>query len=70
MRSPLFANVRQTLIKHGVDVAVGKRVDDVFAVALELDKARLLQDAQLVRDGALGSAHCFGDVCNAKLTVH
>ena len=44
----LLAEVRHTLGEHGVNVVVGKRVDDVFAVALELHESRLLEGAQLM----------------------
>ncbi len=54
----------------GVNVIVGQRVDDVFAVALELDEARLLEHAQLMGDGALRDADDVGDVGNAAIGFH
>ena len=35
----LFADVAHALCEHGVDVVVGKGIEDVFAVALESDQA-------------------------------
>lgn len=50
------------LVEHGVDVIVGKRVEDVAAVAAELDQVRLLKRAQLVRHRRLRGCGRFGDV--------
>jgi hypothetical protein len=58
------------LVKHGVDVIVGKRVEDVAAVATELDQVRLLERAQLVRYCRLRGFGRFGDVRHTQLATH
>ena len=58
------------LVKHGVDVIVGKRVENVAAVAAELDQVRLLKRAQLVRYCRLRGCGRLSDVGHAELAAH
>jgi hypothetical protein len=58
------------MVKHGVDVIVGERVENVAAVAAELDQVRLLKRAQLVRYCRLRGCGRFGDVSHAELAAH
>ena len=55
------------LIEHGVDMIVGKRVEDVAAVTAEFDQVRLLKGAQLVRHCRLRGCGRLGDVGYAEL---
>ena len=58
------------LVEHGVDMIVGERVENVAAVAAELDQVRLLKRAQLVRYCRLRGRGRFGDVSHAELATH
>ena len=69
VRRSLFADVGHALGEHGVHMVVGQRVDDVLAVALELDEAGLLERAQLVRHGALRGADELGEVGDAQFLL-
>ena len=66
----LFADMAHALVEHGVDMIVGKRVEDVAAVAAELDQVRLLKRAQLVRYCRLRGCGRLGDVSHAELASH
>ena len=67
---PLLADMAHALVEHGVDVVVGEGVVDVAAVASKFDEARLLENAQLMRNGALRGFGGFGDVRDAELAAH
>lgn len=58
------------LVEHGIDMIVSERVENVAAVAAELDQVRLLKRAQLVRHRRLRGCGRFGDVGHAELTAH
>ncbi len=58
----------ETLSENRRDMVIGERIVDGFAVTSEFDKCRLLEYAQLVRDGALGHAEQFCDIADTKLT--
>ena len=54
------------LSDHRVYVVVGKRVDHIFAIALEFHQVGLLQSAKLMRNGALRSADNLGQIAHGK----
>lgn len=58
------------LVEHGIDMIVSERVENVAAVAAELDQVRLLKRAQLVRHRRLRGRGRFGDVSHAELAAH
>ncbi len=58
------------LRQHGVYVVIGERVDNIFAVSLELHQMSLLQYAQLMRHCALGCANYFGDISHTARCAH
>ena len=58
------------LVEHGIDMVVGEGVVDVAPVAPKLHEARLLEDAQLVRYGALRGLGGLRDVGDAELAAH
>ncbi len=51
-------------------MGIGQGIDDALSVPTELDQMGLLQDAQLVRYGALGSIDDAGDIIHAALLIH
>ena len=59
-----------SLGEHGVDMIVGERVDDVFAIPLKFHESRGLKRSQLMGNRALSGAHKLGDVGDAEIAAH
>ena len=67
---PSLADVGEALGQHGVDVRIGQGVDHALAVAAELHQVRLLQQPQLVGNGALSGADHVRNIAHAAFALH
>ena len=50
-------------------MVIRQGIEDVFALPAEFDQVHLLEQAQLVGDGALGDLDTLGDVAHALLPL-